>query len=150
MFGVQGWVRVQSFTRPVENILDYSQWWIGGVQRDIEEIRPHRGGFVAKLAALADRELAAALTGEEVQVPRGALPAPPAGQYYWSDLVDMEVVCEDGTGLGKVDRLLENGAQDVLVIRGERERLVPFVSGPIVKAVDLASRRIVVDWAPDY
>ena len=102
-------------------------------------------------APIEDRDLAAALVGVEIQVDRDALPEPPAGSYYWDDLVGLDVVSEQGEALGRVVGVMDNGAQDVLMLRdGEQERLIPFVVGPIIRSVDLPGRRIVADWAPDY
>ena len=81
---------------------------------------------------------------------REQLPETGAGQYYWTDLVGLRVRLEDGRELGTVERLLATGANDVLVVKGERERLVPFVTGQYVKQVDLESGVIVVDWDPDF
>ena len=91
------------------------------------------------------------MTGAEIQVPRSALPEPEPGAVYWADLIGLEVVCEDGQPLGAVESLLENGVQDVLVIRGdERQHLVPLVRGPIVKSIEVGQGRIIVDWSPEY
>lgn len=151
VFGVKGWVRIQSYTRPAENLFDYAPWLIGDAERDILEAREHGPGFVALLDGVEDRDAAAALIGADIEVPRSALPEPEDGQVYWADLIGMDVVCEDGRELGKVADMLENGAQDVLVIRGAGQpHLVPFVRGPIVKRIELEQGRIVVDWSPEY
>ncbi|MBL6748998.1 MAG: ribosome maturation factor RimM [Nevskia sp.] len=159
VYGIRGWVKVQSFTRPVGNLLDFPRWWIQARQpyeARLLEGRVHGGGIVAQLgdaagAPIADRDAALALVGAEVQVERSAMPEPPAGSYYWSDLVGMEVASAGGAPLGRVTGLLENGAQDVLVVQeGDRERLIPFVHGAIIRSIDLPARRIVADWEPEY
>jgi 16S rRNA processing protein RimM len=79
------------------------------------------------------------------------VPPPPPGSYYWADLIGLEVTDTGGAPLGQVTGLLENGAQDVLVVRdSERERLIPFVHGAIIQSVDMQSRRIVADWSAEY
>ncbi|MCH9829523.1 MAG: ribosome maturation factor RimM [Gammaproteobacteria bacterium] len=151
VFGVKGWVRIQSFTRPADNIFEYAPWNIGGTVWTIDEAQEHGPGFIVSLAGIADRDAAAAMIGAEIQVPRSALPEPEPGAVYWADLIGLEVVCEDGQPLGSVESLLENGVQDVLVIRGdERQHLVPLVRGPIVKSIDIGQGRIIVDWSPEY
>ncbi len=160
VFGIKGWVRVQSFTRPVENLLDYSRWWMVHQGKEIEmemvEGRIHGTGLVAQIARVGeapveDRDIAASLIGAEIQVSRDELPEPEEGHYYWADLVGVTVRNEEGVELGQVDHLTSNGAQDVLVLKqGEVERLIPFVKGPIIKSVDLVQSLIVADWQPDY
>jgi len=78
------------------------------------------------------------------------LPAPAAGEYYWADLVGLKVVTTEGVELGQVEHMMATGANDVMVVKGERERLLPFLPGRFVNEVDLAGGRIVVDWDPDF
>lgn len=161
VFGIRGWVKVQAFTRPPENVFEYGRWWLvqstgAAFETDVVDSRAQGRGFIAQLTGadgevVEDRDAAAALVGAEIQVPRDALPPAPPGQYYWTDLMGLSVEALDGTPLGTVESLTDNGAQDVLVVRdSSQQRLIPFVQGPIVHAVDLAGRRIVVDWAADY
>ena len=159
VYGVHGWVKVQSFTRPAENLLDYPRWWLAGpepYEAHLIEGRLHGGGLVVKLSDAAglpieDRDIAAALVGTEVQVERAALPEPEPGRYYWADLIGLEVVSTSGKPLGRVAAMIDNGAQDVLVLdHGGQERLIPFVAGPIIRSVDLPQKRIVADWEPDW
>jgi 16S rRNA processing protein RimM len=159
VYGVRGWVKLHSYTRPMENLLDYPRWWLVSAQpyeARVIEGRQHGQGLVAQLSGadgspIEDRDIAAALVGAEIQVLRSELPEAEPGSYYWDDLIGLEVVSDQGEALGRVAAVIDNGAQDVLVLRdGEQERLVPFVVGPIIRSVDLAGRRIVADWAPDY
>lgn len=153
-FGIKGWIRITAFTAQPDGLLDYAPWYLGrgGDWREIEvlEARPHGKGLVAQLADCTDRDAAMALTGAELGIRRSQLPAADGDEYYWTDLIGLQVVTEGGRVLGTVDHLIETGANDVLVIRGEREVLVPFVMGQVVTAVDLARREIRVDWDPDY
>lgn len=159
VYGIKGWVKVVSFSRPAENILDYRRWWIAkgeGFEARLLEGRVHGRGLIAQISgvdgqALLDRDAAERLVGAEIQVPRDQLPAPGKGQYYWTDLIDLQVCSEQGDVLGTVSEVTSNGAQDVLVVQdGEQERMIPFVHGAIIKSVDLAARRIVADWLPEY
>jgi 16S rRNA processing protein RimM len=159
VFGVRGWVKLHSYTRPIENLLDYPRWWLTAAQpyeAKLIEGRVQGNGLVARISDAAgvpidDRDVAASLIGAEIQVERSALPKAPPGSYYWDDLVGLAVVSNAGEPLGRVTSVTSNGAQDVLVLEdGEQERLIPFVVGPIIHSVDLQAGRIVADWAPDY
>ncbi|MGH8631937.1 MAG: ribosome maturation factor RimM [Burkholderiales bacterium] len=145
-FGIKGWVRLRSYTDPPEGILRYRTWLIGGREWQLIEGRGQAGGVVAALAGMEDRDAAAALRGAAIEVPRSALPKPRRGEFYWADVLGSEVISTTGAKLGTLSSVGSNGAQDVMVVTGERERLIPFVTGPIVKSVDPAAKRIVVEW----
>ncbi|MGH8312269.1 MAG: ribosome maturation factor RimM [Gammaproteobacteria bacterium] len=153
-FGVKGWVKIQSWTEPPEKIIEYRPWLLerGGAWREwqVTEGRAHGKGAIARLAGVTDRDQAAALTGTNIAVRREQLPVLGSGQYYWVDLVGLEVRLEDGRSLGRVQGLMATGANDVLVVRGERERLIPFIRGQVVKQVDSDAGLIRVDWDPDF
>jgi len=153
-YGVKGWVRISPYTEQPAGLIEYTPWYLGrnGDWQAIEvlEARPHGKGLVAQLAGCSDRDAAMALTGAEIGVYRSQLPAAQEHEYYWDDLIGLQVITLTGQVLGTVDHLLETGANDVLVIRGEREILVPFVTGQVVESVDLDRRVIRVDWDPDY
>jgi 16S rRNA processing protein RimM len=154
-YGVHGWVKVRSHTDPLDNILHYSPWRIEhkGQTRDYTVLSGSvRGGFVvARLEGLDVREEAMALAGAAVSVDRACLPPLPKGEYYWADLIGLEVVNREGISFGKLSRLFETGANDVLVADdGERERFIPYVSGMYVLEVDLAAGRMLVDWDAEF
>lgn len=154
VFGVRGWVRVYSDTDPRDNILRYSPWQLG--QEGATEVRRvlggrlHGEGVVAQVEGITDRDAAAALVGSAIRVNRSQLGTAGEGRYFWTDLQGLEVRTEDGLSLGVVEQLLETGANDVLVVTGERRRLIPFLYGPVVRSVDLAGRLITVDWDADF
>lgn len=155
VYGVRGWVRVYSYTDPREAILEYAPWWIadadgGWYPGTLAEGRRHGKGVVARLEGCRDRDAALALVGREIAVSRSALPDSGPDRYYWVDLEGLRVQTRDARALGTVTGLLETGANDVLVVRGERERLIPFVIGRVVRKVDLARGVIEVDWDPDF
>ncbi|MFP5304576.1 MAG: ribosome maturation factor RimM [Gammaproteobacteria bacterium] len=161
VYGVRGWLRIDSQTRPPAKILAYPRWWLRHGGADIEakvvEGRVHGRGVVAQIGtadgrAIEDRDAAAGLIGAEVQVERDELPKLPRGQYYWVDLVGLQVVGTGGVSLGTVRELTTNGVQDVLVVADEAgtERLIPFVRPHIVKRVELDKGRIVCAWEADY
>jgi 16S rRNA processing protein RimM len=152
--GVGGWVKIESFTEPRLRIFAYRPWRLKQAESEIE-IESAQGheqgkGMVAKLPGCDDREAAVAVVGAEIRIPRSALPKPKRGEFYWADLEGLEVVTVDGASLGKVSHLFATGANDVLVVRGERERLIPYVTGQFVKKVDLDGGRITVDWDVDF
>ncbi len=152
--GIRGWVKVYSETRPRDGILGYSPWFLRRngqwVPFEVSEGRLQGKGLVAQLEGCGDREAAIALKGAEIAIPRARLPEPEAGEYYWADLIGLAVETTSGVSLGRVDHLLETGANDVLVVRGDQERLVPFVPDQVVVEVDLKGGRLVVDWDPDF
>lgn len=155
LYGVRGWVRVMSHTQPRDNMLRYGQWHLGrnGNWRpaELEEGKVHGKGLVIKLQECSDRELARQLIGTEIAVPRSELEPAKDGEYYWADLIGLRVETVEGQPLGVVSHLLETGANDVLVAQADdRERLIPFVTGQVVKQVDLAAGLIQVDWDPDF
>jgi len=154
LYGVRGWVRVYSYTDPRTGILDYASWWLdtgaGWQAYTLAAGRRHGDTVVARLAGCEDRDAAASLLGASIAVPRRSLPPLPAGQYYLVDLLGSRVRTTAGIDIGEVDRLMDTGAHDVLVIRGDRERLVPFAEGETVVEVDLERALITVDWDPDW
>lgn len=151
--GVHGWIRVRPFTQKPDGLADYPEWWVGGPGEwnrwSVEGTELHGRGLVAKLQGCEDRNTAEQLATLEVAVPRQALPENGVGEYYWTDLIGLQVENGRGDALGKIEALIETGANDVLVVRGERQQLIPFVEQVVVR-VDLEYGRIVVDWGLDY
>lgn len=153
-FGVRGWVRVHSYTDPREAILEYPNWLIetAGKWRSmaVAEGKPHGKTIIARLEGVEDRDAAAGLIQASIGVARSEMPTPGEGEYYWSDLEGLIVENENGEMIGMVAHLIETGANDVLVVRKEeQEILVPFVTGDVIKDVDLTTGVIKVDWEWD-
>ena len=157
VFGLRGELKVQSYTEPSEGICGYTPWALRRgdrasdptVEYAVEMGRRHGKGVVVKLQGITDIDRARALIGSEILVQRERLPPPAAGEHYWNDLEGMRVVTVDGVELGEVSHLFETGANDVLVVKGERERLIPFIESAI-RSVDHATRIIQVDWDPEF
>lgn len=152
--GVRGWLRLISFTDPPDNLLGYRPWSlkIGSAWRPVRvEAAERRGaGHVCRFAGIEDRAAASTLRGALVAVPAAALPGLAEGEHYWRDLIGLEVVTGAGAGLGRVENLMETGANHALVTRdGQRERLIPFIA-QVVREVDVARGAIVVDWEADF
>ena len=157
VFGVEGWVKIESYADPRARIFKYRPWFVSAVagagEKEFDGVdgRTQGKGMIAKLPGIADRDAAAGLLGAEIRVLRSALPKPKRGEYYWIDLEGLGVSNTEGVVLGRVSHLFATGANDVLVVRdGERERLIPYVTGQFVREVDLESGRIVVDWDPEF
>ena len=152
-FGVRGWVWILADTDTPDSLFNYPDWLIGGdkgwqtVKVTTLELRPN--GLVAQLEGIDDRDQVSRLRGQYVAVPRAQLPPTGDDEYYWNDLIGLSVINREGQVLGTVDNLLESSANDILVVKGERERLIPFVAA-IVDGVDLSERAIKVDWGLDY
>lgn len=154
VFGVKGWVKVFSFTDPRENILSYSPWLLkkGDETKTVNVVDGQLQGktIVAQMSGVNDRDQAAGLMGWDVFITQDQLPAAAKGEYYWSDLVGLNVETVDGVQLGVVDSLLETGANDVIIVQGERERAIPFLQGQTVIDVDLNAGKIIVNWDPEF
>ena len=158
-YGVQGWIKARAFTAAADGLLAYKTWWLtamDGRQRcfRVREARVHAGALLACLEGLSAREEAASWRGATIGVPREALPALGAGEFYLNDLVGLDVVDRRGERLGCVVGVLETGAHPVLRVRAGAnkdgvERLIPIVPA-YVEAIDLAAGRIDVDWDADY
>ena len=151
-FGVQGWVKVNSYTDPPEGIADYGSWELVRAghteRRTVLEWKRAGRAVAVRLEGVGSREAAQALTGCEVQVDRSELEPTAPGEYYWHDLMGLEAVNREGVPLGRVSEVLDLPAHPVLVLRGERERLVPLVPERVL-AVDLEAGRLTLDWHPD-
>jgi 16S rRNA processing protein RimM len=154
VFGIKGWVKVASFTDPADNLLEYRPWLIesgdGFAPLEVVEVKRRTGGFVARIEGCDDRTRAEAFAGRDIAVPRSEMPAAEDGEYYWFDLVGLDVTTPAGIALGRVNRLMQTGANDVLVTREDgKERLIPFIAS-VVTEVDLGAGRITADWDPDF
>jgi 16S rRNA processing protein RimM len=153
VFGVQGWVKVSSFTDPVDNILDYEHWQMltaGQWQPiEVEAGRVTNKGVLAKLGGIDTPEDARNYVGRELGVLRSELPPPAPGEYYWSDLEGMTAFGSTGDELGRVDHFRSTPAGAIVVVSGAQEHWIPFVKERIL-SVDLAAGRIVLDWAQDW
>ncbi|MEZ5503680.1 MAG: ribosome maturation factor RimM [Halioglobus sp.] len=161
-YGIKGWVRIHPYTESPETFVKFGAWQLqrrGALEPvAFDAIKPQGKGLVAHIAGVDDRTLAEGYRGLDILVPGDALPPLPKGDFYWRDLQGMRVVCRDGEEtvlLGKVDYLIETGANDVLVIKAcegsvdKRERLIPYLPGNTVRRVDPETGVIEVDWFVD-
>lgn len=163
VYGVKGWVKVHSYTEPQENLFEYHPWFLKtkhGVKKiETDEARPHGDAFVAHIVGVDDRDLALQYTAADIAIERDLLPELDDGEYYWSQLEGLVVFTQfedKRQRLGVVSKIMETGANDVLVVAADaesidqRERLIPYVPGQFVLAVDLNSGEMLVDWDPEF
>ncbi|TNE73210.1 MAG: ribosome maturation factor RimM [Gammaproteobacteria bacterium] len=160
VFGVKGWLKVFSYTDPKEGILQYRDWVLDldgkRIPARLEEGRRQGQGIVVRLKGVDDRDVALSYRGADIKVATAELPELAEGEYYWYQLEGLDVFTVDGQCLGKVHHLMETGSNDVLVVRAsdgsidQRERLLPYLPDQVVRSVDLAERRILVEWDPEF
>jgi 16S rRNA processing protein RimM len=157
-YGVAGAIRVTPYSTDADALLNVKTWWLDkpslqGVT--VRTAKMHGGDVVTQLAGVVGRDAAEALKGAAVHIARSAFPQLPEGEFYWSDLIGLAVQNLQGEALGQVTDLMHNGAQSILRITPAAaeekapERLIPFVD-QFVKTVDLAGKKITVDWGLDY
>ena len=158
--GIKGWLRLHSFTDPQSNLANFSHFsaWAGQVRKDLEmdQLQPHGSGFIGHFVGYDQPEDAQVLVGLELQVAKDELPDLAQGEFYWHQLQGLKVINLQGDVLGQVEKLMETGANDVLVVTAcegsvdKRERLIPYLQGAVVTNIDLERSIIEVDWGADY
>ena len=159
--GIKGWVKLNSFTDPLDNILHYQPWTLRGPDGDrtvkVTGSRMQGKSLVVQLDGESDRTRAEALfCGRDILVPANALPVLKEDEFYWRDLIGLRVRHQDGRDLGKLTSMMETGANDVLVVRGDgssidtRERLIPWLPDDVVLNVDTTAGVITVDWDAEF
>ncbi|WP_405023454.1 ribosome maturation factor RimM [Limnohabitans sp.] len=164
-WGIKGWFKVLPYSASPEALFSSKRWFLqpaergaktfaGTVLLKVKEAKEHSDSVVATSAEVPDRNAAELLKGARIFVSRASFPTPETDEYYWVDLIGLEVVNREGVALGAVRELLHTGPQTVLVLAYEeeakaKERMIPFVSA-YIDTVDLAGRRITADWQPDY
>ena len=172
-WGIKGWVRILPYSADTEALFSCPRWYLqppearfargfvaftGSVSVTVAEIKSHTDGIVARFEGIDDRNTAESLKGVRIYLPRSAFPATPEGEYYWVDLIGLDVVNREGVHLGVVRDLMATGPTSVLVLEftdtvdgteQTAERMIPFVAA-YIDDVDRAARRITADWQPDY
>lgn len=154
VFGIRGQLKVLSYTDPRENIFNYNPWLLGSGEAcqavTVISGQKHGKGIIASFEGCEERGQALAWVGKRVSIFRDQLPATKENEFYWSDLVGLIAVTTDGVTLGQVSRLLETGSNDVLVVEGERQRLIPYIWDQVIKCVNLEQGQITVDWDLEF
>ncbi|HEX4944159.1 MAG TPA: ribosome maturation factor RimM, partial [Usitatibacteraceae bacterium] len=152
-FGIGGWIKLRTFTESPDGLSGHSSWWLrtaaGWRSAVLEDFKVRPAAVSAKLQGVDDRNAAELLRGFDVAVTRDDLGEAKEGEFYWVDLVGLAVVNLQDEVLGQVEELLRTGGSDVLVVKGDRERLIPFIPD-FVKSVDRDAKRITVDWEAGY
>ncbi len=167
-FGIQGWVRIYSYTDKPSDIFDYKPWLInskrGWQQIKVLKWKNQSKGLVALLENCDDRDKALALRQVEIAVPAEAIQTQHEGEHLWRDLIGCRVINQQKQDLGLVTKMMETGANDVLVLdideralvlktsKGEalKERLVPYVPKEVILKVDVDNKLITVEWPGDF
>ncbi|MBA3660313.1 MAG: ribosome maturation factor RimM [Gammaproteobacteria bacterium] len=150
--GTQGWLKIQTYTEFGASILDYHPWYLTNTEQtarhliEIEESRIQLNGILVKFKDIDSPEEAKRLTNQLVCVPQSQLPALPADEFYWSDLIGLQVINQQGERLGIVTNLMETGANDVLIVKDDKEHGIPYLPGTVILKVDLEKGEIHVDW----
>ena len=152
-FGLQGWVKVFSYTNPRSNILNYSPWSIkvdGNFQSiDITSGREQSKTIVAHIKGVDNREDSQKFIGQDIYINKEQLPELTQGEYYWHELIGFDVINKDEERLGTVDYFVETGANDVLVVKGKKEYWIPYIE-PFLVSIDSKNNKILVDWDKDF
>jgi 16S rRNA processing protein RimM len=164
-WGIKGWFKVLPHSADPQALFSSRRWYLqpsergaktfsGTVLLRVKEAKEHSDSVVARADEVQDRSAAEALRGARIFIARSSFPTAADDEYYWVDLIGLEVLNREGLALGQVKELLQTGPQTVLVLeyeeQGKRlERMIPFVAA-FVDQVDLPGRRITVDWQPDY
>lgn len=158
-YGILGWLKIQPGTETLDSLFDYPDWWLGRGDQwrkyEVEAAKIHGNTLLVKLQGVSDRDAANAFKGKQVSVPREQLPEPEENEYYWSDLIGLEVTNTQQQVLGLITELFETGANDVMVVKQQldgqerRERLIPFID-QVVLEVDTAGKTMLVDWDAEF
>lgn len=160
VYGVKGWVKLYSHTDPIDGIFKYPSWWLktstGWKSIELNQGRLQGRGLVASIKGYTDRDEVKALCGSDIYIEQKELPKLDEGDFYWSQLEGLRVITKEGIFLGKVQQLMETGANDVLVVKAcegshdREERLIPYVPDMYVLNIDLEQQNMLVDWDPEF
>lgn len=161
-YGLNGWVRIKPYSADADALLNAKTWWLDKPEfRDVAMMQSkiHSGDVVAQLMGVAGRDAAEALKGATVQIPRSHFPALSDNEFYWVDLIGLEVENLQGEHLGQVSDMMDNGAHPILRVavpqaadadaKAVQEVLIPFVEQFVI-TVDRTAKKITVDWGLDY
>jgi 16S rRNA processing protein RimM len=157
-YGVKGWVKINSYTEESSGIFDYSPWFLGANKEyQVEQWRTHSKSLVAKIVGIDDRDAAESIKNLDISIATDSLPELSDDEFYWRELMGMQVVTDKGYDLGKIKDIFATGANDVMLIKantndafGQKERLLPILFDQVVLNIDKVARVITVDWDPAF
>lgn len=153
-FGIKGWVKVLSETSPKNALINYQPWYIssqsGWQHINVNDSKQHKTDLVASIKGYNDRDQVKTLTGKTIAILREQLPQLADDEFYWIDLEGMTVITQDGITLGTVESLFSTGSNDVMVVKGKKKHLIPFLRETCVKEINRDEKRIIVDWDPAF
>lgn len=152
--GVKGWLKIHPFTEKIETLGEYSNWLISSDEKHWDDFKVEKtivknNVFLVKLDTINDRNESDVLKKYMVGVRRDKLPKLKANSFYWSDLIGLNVENKEGVKFGVVDTMMETGSNDVLVVKGNDEILIPYLPD-VILSVDLKTKRVLVDWDENY
>ena len=153
-YGVNGWVKVYSFTEKIESFLTYKKLFLSQDQKNwleikVKDIKLHGKTIIANFSEIADRTQAESYKDYLIGVQKNLLPKLKEDQYYWNDLIGCEVLNLQNISFGLVDTFIKTGANDVIVVKGDKERLIPYTARTVLKA-DTINAKIIVDWDEEF
>jgi len=165
-YGIFGWLKVQPSTESIDSLLDYPDWWLGrddnssqpGIKNTpwqkfkVETVKIHTDTLLVKLQGINDRDTALSFKSKHIAIPREQFPEAGEGEYYWSDLIGLNVKNQQDVDFGLITEVFETGANDVIVVKDPtdgRERLIPFIDQVVIN-VSLADKKMLVDWDAEF
>ena len=150
VYGIKGWVKVISYTRPKENITRYATWFLdqghGQIETTVEACKAYGKSVIAKFKNVDDRDEAMKFHESKIYIRRHQLPELAEDEYYWHDLMGMTVIDQNQNTLGEVIDILETGANDVFVVSGDKRRLIPWVNDVYIKEISIQLKQIHIHW----
>lgn len=147
--GVKGDIKVMPYTQTPESMAEYQPWLIAEKPYIVAQSRRNGPGLIVRLEGCDAREVAQTLVGNLIEIDREQLPELSEG-FYWSDLIGLEVITQNGVKLGKISHLFETGANDVMVVKGDKQRFIPYNLTQVILSVDLDKGIMTVDWDPEF
>jgi len=153
-YGVNGWVKVYSFTEKIESFLTYKKLFLSKNEKNwleikVKDIKLHGKTIIANFSEIVNRTQAESYKDYLIGVPKNLLPKLKENEYYWTDLIGCEVLNLQNISFGLVDTFIKTGANDVIVVKGDKERLIPYTIKTVLK-VDTINAKIIVDWDEDF
>ncbi len=152
-FGIKGWVKIFSYTEPKVNILSYQPWWLfeddSWKSYKILDGREQSKTIVVQLEGVNDRNQSQKFIGRDIYIDKSQLPELTDGQFYWHELTGFHVINLEKVELGKVDYLVDTGANHVLVVKGDKEHWIPYIE-PFLVSIEKDTKKIIVDWDENF